>query len=106
MPDAHVATLEESDTRSRYLVTSHDGSRRMGVAFVVEAEKHHFSVALASMTAKLARELLMARFNRYWSGLAAELKPTAGYATDARRWLLDARRAIAGFDERPLVRIV
>jgi hypothetical protein len=62
------------------------------VIFEVEAEARHFPVALASMTAKLVRELAMMRFNRYWSGRMAELKPTAGYRNDAHRWLDDARR--------------
>jgi hypothetical protein len=41
------------------------------------------------MIAKLARELSMFRLNRYWLAKAPEVKPTAGYYGDARRWLSD-----------------
>jgi hypothetical protein len=44
-------------------------------------------VALASMIAKYVRELHMARLNRFFTGHMPELKPTAGYFTDARRYL-------------------
>jgi hypothetical protein len=66
----------------------------MRVIFEVEAEERHFPVALASMTAKLVRELAMLRFNRYWSGRMAELKPTAGYRNDAWRFLDDIAAVI------------
>ena len=33
--------------------------------------------------------LMMMRFNRYWQARVPELKPTAGYVQDARRWLRD-----------------
>lgn len=71
----------------------------MRVIFEVDADSRHFPVALASMTAKLVRELAMMRFNRYWGDRLAEIKPTAGYRTDARRWLEDARRLGAPDDE-------
>lgn len=79
-----VVAEEESARASRYRV---DG--RHGVILHSEAEDAHLPVALASMAAKLVRELAMARFNRYWSARVAELKPTAGYVQDARRWLND-----------------
>lgn len=105
LPGAGIAIVEESETRSRYQVTSkHADGRRMSITFQVEAERRHLPVALASMTAKLVRELAMMRFNRYWSGRIAELKPTAGYATDARRWLTDAAPALTPAERRELVR--
>ena len=51
-------------------------------------------VALASMTAKYVRELAMAAFNAHWTTLAPELRPTAGYPLDARRWRGDAAAAL------------
>lgn len=88
LPGAGVSIVEESDERSVYNALG-PGGRRMRVEFRVEAESAHFAVALASMTAKYVRELAMARFNRYWCARAPELKPTAGYALDATRWLRD-----------------
>ncbi len=91
-------TLEQSSRASRYVA----GDRDVGVLFLPEAEDGHLPVALASMTAKYIRELAMARFNRYWSARAPELKPTAGYVTDARRWLRDSEGVVSG-DERAMM---
>lgn len=105
---AEIDVIEESDSRSRYVV--HDADRRAGVAFLVEGESAHLPVALASMIAKYTRELAMIRFNRYWSSVytefkGADLKPTAGYALDARRWLDDMGSLLSKEDRDQLVRI-
>ena len=39
------------------------------------------------LLAALALSLLMERFNAYWRTLAPDLQPTAGYYTDAQRFL-------------------
>lgn len=100
IPGADVLELEESERCSRYLIRSGpdaDGGapagRIMTVTFMPEAERQHLPVALASMLAKLIRELMMARFNAYWRGLIPQLKPTAGYVQDGRRWLADLEAA-------------
>lgn len=98
---AAVRVAEESDRLSRYEV----GDGNVVVQFQPEAEEAHLPVALASMTAKLLRELAMMRFNRYWCGLAPELKPTAGYTQDARRWLADAAKLIGPDERAAMVRI-
>lgn len=95
-----VDVLEESARASRYRL----GGRTV-VLFVPEAEQAHLPVAVASMIAKLVRELAMARFNRYWCGRVAELKPTAGYYKDARRWLEDVHHALSPAEREALVRI-
>jgi len=103
-----IEVIEESEARSRYVV--HEGTRRAGVAFLVEGESAHLPVALASMIAKYARELAMIRFNRYWSRVYAEfkdgnLKPTAGYALDARRWLDEMGTLLSREDRDHLIRM-
>ena len=105
LPGVSVDVVAESARASVYEVRGEVGGRerRMRVIFEVEAEGRHFPVALASMTAKLVRELAMMRINRYWSGRLAELKPTAGYRNDAHRWLEDARRMGAPEDELRLL---
>ncbi len=100
---SEVRVLEESESRSRYSWTSRDAS--IGVAFQIEAESHHLPVALASMAAKLCRELAMARFNTYWRGVIPELKPTAGYWEDGQRWLSQAGDRLPPHDRTRLVRI-
>ncbi|MDR1382291.1 MAG: hypothetical protein LBJ67_00375 [Planctomycetaceae bacterium] len=46
----------------------------------------HIPAALASMTAKLLRELAMQQFNLFWKKFLPNLKPTAGYPVDAIRF--------------------
>jgi len=108
LPEADVTTHEESPARSRYEVRQ--GTRRARVWFMVEGERFHLPVALASMTAKFVRELAMRRFNAHWSGIARErhgieIKPTAGYSFDGRRWLREARHFLTHEDHEHLVRI-
>lgn len=91
-PGVRVAETHHSDTQSRYELTGAgaDGRpRHMHVLFLVESERQHLPVALASMTAKLVRETMMARFNRWWCARMPELKPTAGYRGDGQRWLAE-----------------
>ena len=87
VPNAGVEVVGETPTRSVYELCSAD--RRVRVSFEVAAETHHLPVALASMSAKLVRELLVARLNSFWRDRCAELKPTAGYAQDGARFLRD-----------------
>ncbi|MCC6427964.1 MAG: hypothetical protein IT435_14230 [Phycisphaerales bacterium] len=108
MPGSRVSRADENAERSRYWVDA--GGRELGMCFQVEAERSHMPVALASMVAKLLRELAMARFNRYWCRRATdlagiELKPTAGYSTDARRWLVDAAPFVNQAERVGMVRL-
>lgn len=107
LPGTRVEIIEETDTRSRYIVSN--GSRRAGISFLTEGENAHLPVALASMIAKYVREVMMLRFNSYFSERARntggfELKPTAGYALDGRRWLDDASKLLDASDREALVR--
>ncbi|MEM7628681.1 MAG: hypothetical protein AAF356_04580 [Planctomycetota bacterium] len=94
-PDALVHERERSPRASRYevelsgITVGSTGGEDVHVILTPGAEAAHYPVALASMLAKLVRELAMARFNSYWCGRVPELKPTAGYVQDARRWLRD-----------------
>lgn len=99
---AGVAAAEEIPERSVYRVTSRGKHAR--IVFMPEAETAHLTVALASMTAKYIRELAMRRFNRYWCARCPELKPTAGYTQDARRWLADMQSVLNDEERIGLVR--
>ena len=103
LPEFEVSIVEQTEARSIYVLKDGRG-REMGVTFKVEGEKSQLPVALASITAKYVRELAMARFNRHWRGLDASLKPTAGYAQDARRWLADAKTLLTREDRQALIR--
>ena len=96
-----MRALTEDAARSRYSL-----AENAIVQFMPEAESAHLPVALASMVAKYVRELSMARFNRYWCGRVPELKPTAGYSTDARRWLDEMREVLEPAERAAMVRIV
>ncbi|MGE3106967.1 MAG: hypothetical protein AB7G11_13600 [Phycisphaerales bacterium] len=81
------------------------GSQRaMVVSFMPEADATHLPVALASMVAKYTRELMMGRLNRYWTARLPDLKPTAGYALDARRWLAEVGTRATSAERATLVR--
>lgn len=56
--------------------------------FEVGGERH-LPVALASMTAKYVRELVMRAFNAFWQSHRPEVRPTAGYPADAKRFLAE-----------------
>lgn len=103
LEDARVEVLDERPLASRYDVHAADG-RRMIVEFRVEAESTHFPVALASMTAKYVRELSMDRHNDTWCARIPELKPTAGYGSDARRWINDVRPHVSEDELAAIVR--
>ncbi|MEL7474599.1 MAG: hypothetical protein AAGK04_14880, partial [Planctomycetota bacterium] len=97
-----VRSIEESPRACVYDLSL--SGTEMRVVFMPEADAGHLPVALASMIAKLVRELMMLRFNRYWSARMPELKPTAGYTTDARRWLADAGEILTDAERKALVR--
>jgi hypothetical protein len=95
-PDAWIERGPEGPERSRYRVR--DAGGELEIEFRPKADDECGLVALASMTSKLLRELWMEVFNRFWCGRVADLKPTAGYPTDAARFrrAIDASAAALG----------
>jgi hypothetical protein len=96
--------LDETDTRSAYQLTHAD--RTWSIEFITSGETHHLPIALASVYSKYLRELLMDRFNSYFGQLVEGLTPTAGYYTDALRFLADVAPAIRAerIDKTMLIR--
>lgn len=88
-PERRLHEEEVSESCSRYRLCGARNDWRIG--FFVEADQRFLPVALASMTAKYTRELLMERFNAYWKRLCPQVRPTAGYYQDAQRFLGDIR---------------
>lgn len=84
-PGTELTVLGQTDRVSRYRLER--AGSAITLSFETECETRHLPTALASMAAKYTRELLMARFNRYFAAISPEVKPTAGYVQDARRWL-------------------
>lgn len=103
-PDARLAIVAETEAVSRYRL-ERDG-HELTLSFEVESESRHLPSALASMTAKLVRELFMERLNRFFRGHLPELKPTAGYVEDGRRYLGQIRPVLSalGVSDDAIVR--
>jgi ribonuclease HII len=85
LPETMVVARQESLHRSCYQVLGL--CRSVSLTFQPRADAEHFCVALASMASKYLRELLMKEFNRFWQEQVPGLKATAGYPTDAARFL-------------------
>jgi hypothetical protein len=83
-----IEPVFESSAESRYEWGPPES--RVRVAFRTKGERY-LPTALASMTAKYLRELAMRAFNTFWAAHVPDLRPTAGYPTDAHRF----RNAIA-----------
>ncbi|MDR1052838.1 MAG: hypothetical protein LBL39_01575 [Planctomycetaceae bacterium] len=54
--------------------------------FIAKGESQ-IPIALSSMFSKYIRELLMQRFNSFWKSHLPNIKPTAGYPEDAKRFM-------------------
>ena len=104
-PEASITVVAESAEFSRYELTM-PGRGELAIMFTSRAEERHLPVALASMTAKYVRELMMARMNRYFLQRQPGLRETAGYVEDARRYLSDIEPVLeeARIDRSELVR--
>lgn len=95
-PDGWIVAEEETPTESRYRVERLH--RPLTVCFRPRADADGVSVALASMLAKYLREVCMRQFNRYWQSHRPDLKPTAGYPVDAKRYFAEIRPILEQLD--------
>ncbi|NQT88651.1 hypothetical protein HQ560_17935 [bacterium] len=84
-----------------------DDERRMTVGFHMKGDARHLPIALASLYCKYVRELFMSAFNGWWTRQMPGLRPTAGYAADANRFLAETAEARdrLGVDSDALIRI-
>jgi ribonuclease HII len=89
--DAHLEILEEGHTRSSYRLVRRPGP--WTVRFLQNGEKQHLPIALASIFSKYVRELFMHAFNRYWAEHVPGVARTAGYYTDAKRFIREIEPA-------------
>ena len=103
-PEALIRILGENHAISRYRLEDAQGAFVIG--FETGSEDRHLPVALASMTAKYLRELAMIRLNRFFREHVPQVRPTAGYVQDGRRFLEEIGSVIQteGLDSRELVR--
>ncbi len=92
-PDPWVEAREESLAASRYRWGRAED--RVEIEFRARGESA-FPCALASMTAKYLRERAMEAFNAFWRQQIPDLRPTAGYPEDAKRF----RQSVASHLQR------
>ncbi|MHC4220314.1 MAG: ribonuclease H family protein [Planctomycetota bacterium] len=104
LPGAEAEVVAETPTLSRYVVRR--GDSQLTVSFAVDGDERFFPIALASMTAKYVRELLMLRLNRFFRRALPQLRPTAGYHGDARRYVTEIKPVMEklGLSSAELVR--
>jgi len=103
-PDYGFLVEYESRAESSYQLLSK--GRRHTHRFTMKGDDKHFPIALASMCSKYIRELFMREFNSFWLQHRPDLRPTAGYYTDAQRFLAETeelRRAL-GIEDGTLIR--
>lgn len=86
LPDERIEIIREARDSSVYRWAS-DG-RKVEIRFVAKGE-NFLPAALASMASKYLRELAMKAFNTFWKTRLPDLKPTAGYPVDAKRFKAD-----------------
>ncbi|MBI4580486.1 MAG: hypothetical protein HY718_12335, partial [Planctomycetes bacterium] len=82
---ADVVVVEEGKKISRY--GARLGESRLEIAFLTRGDASYLEVALASMRAKLEREMAMKAFNETWRTSFPGLRSTQGYPADAKRFL-------------------
>jgi hypothetical protein len=85
-PDYLIEIHGEGRERSVYRFGP--AGQRIEFRFQVGGEEH-VPTALASMASKYLRELAMRAWNDFWCSRISDLKPTAGYPEDARRFRSD-----------------
>ena len=91
-PQMNLTVLKENDKLSSYELTG--SGKIVRLHFVVKADDNYLPAALASMTSKFLRELLIQRINAYFASHCASLKPTAGYWKDGCRFIEDLKKFI------------
>lgn len=102
-PGHQIEIERESKTESVYRWGPPE--RRVETRFSVRGERF-LPTALASMASKLLREMAMAAFNAFWIARDSNLKPTAGYPVDAKRFRaqIESNRQRLGIPDRRLWR--
>lgn len=87
--EMELKILKEEENVSSYQLSTSYKSIKMD--FIVKADADFLPACLASMTSKYLREQLMISFNSYFTEKCSQLKPTAGYWTDGKRFLNDLK---------------
>ena len=99
-PKAKVQILKEASSQSRYRL-----GKGFDLLFAEKGDQLSFPTAAASCIAKYVREVMIERINAYFLSKNPQLKPTAGYYQDGRRFLQDTAAYTREIPRELLVRI-
>jgi ribonuclease HII len=88
-PEMELKVLNENDNISSYELIMSD--KKVKIDFIVKADANFLPACLASMVSKYLREQLMGCINSYFVEKCQNLKPTAGYWTDGKRFINDLK---------------
>ena len=89
--ESWIQVLDEQRESSRYEMHWNDWP--ITFQFIARGESQ-LPVAYASMIAKYLREVSMKAFNQFWSERIPEIKPTAGYPVDAKRFRVEIESSV------------
>lgn len=90
--DGLVQVVKEDDSQSTYRCL---GTKREIMLIVSpKADSKYLAVAAASMLAKHLREISMEMVNHFWMAKVSNLKPTAGYPEDGKRFFEEIHSAL------------
>jgi hypothetical protein len=94
-PDDFIEVRGEGPRQSTYRFGP--AGRRVDVTFRVGAETC-LPAALSSMASKYLRELSMLALNDFWGQRVPQLRPTAGYPMDAKRFRAEIAEAVRALE--------
>jgi ribonuclease HII len=87
LPQWRIRTLSETPRVSAYELQRQ--ANTIKISFTERGEDRSFPTALASCAAKYVRELMMTMLNNWFQTRVPDLRRTAGYYTDGKRFLVD-----------------
>jgi ribonuclease HII len=110
-PEMELKVLDENNNISSYELSaesqpSGSGIKNIRIDFAVKADASFLPACLASMVSKYLREQLMNCINSYFVEKCRNLKPTAGYWNDGKRFINDLKQIAPHiqFDPNQLIR--
>jgi len=103
-PQMDIQVVRQDAVISSYQLTG--SGKLVKIHFTAKADTRFLPVALASMTAKYVRQVLVKSLNEYFISHYKELKPTAGYWQDGLRFIEDVKTNLPKlqYDKQKLIR--
>jgi ribonuclease HII len=104
-PGAGLERVLERRESSHYRL--HFDRRRIELGFVMGGDRLDPRISWASILAKYLRELVLRAFNRYFAARLPQLRATAGYPQDAKRFIAEVEAGLGrelGFGREAWIR--